>query len=471
MKRPLLAACAAACCLACHGSGTMTPNREPETTMANVPLENTPDRPYLAVLRLSWNGSDPDGYIVGYEYRWTTYHLVRGDSIEMPWRFTTRADTTFAFESSDSINHQVFLVRARDNEGAVDPTPARKRLYTAQVQPPDTRIPSPSDGATLYVLPTMTDTWRGITIRFEGEDSDGAVVDYAWRIDAREWSAHNPATSATLSWGDFPPPVAGPHTFSVKARDNTMVEDPTPAVISFTLVQPSFDRGILVVDETRDGAGTPEAPTDAEVDAFYASVLGARQTDEWDFATDRVPPKEVLGRYRVVLWHTDDMVPEVTVALEELSAYLDVGGKLLLGGWKILTAISGASTEATFTEGFPRDYLHLARMNHVPGTLWRGGIGTGDWDWATVRPDTAKLRPNRRGNLPEVDTLEPSTVFCEPILLFDHLREDSTVHLKPCATYYHGTTYDVAYFGFPLFYTKAEHIEPLLDDLLRRMGE
>jgi hypothetical protein len=397
---------------------------------------------------------------------------VLGDSIANPWRFTTRAETTFAFESSDSINLQVFQVRARDNDGAHDPTPAAISLYTARVQAPETRIAEPDSNAVLYMLTSPTDTWDGITCTFDADDADGEVTGYSWRVDERDWSEWNPATSVTLYQQDFPAPVAGEHTFAVKARDNTMVEDPTPAMLGLTLIEPSFDRTMLVVDETRDGTGGLENPTDTDVDAFYQTLIGTRSFDEWDFAQSGTPPKEVFGRYRVVVWHSDDMTADIAGSLGELCSYMDVGGKLVLGGWKVLTTIAGTTGQATFAEGqFAMDYLHLASMNHVSGTLWCGGIGTGAWDWAIVRPDTVKLRSNRRGNLPEVDTIQPSTVFCAPVLLFDHLRQDSTVHLQPCATFYDGTTYDVAYFGFPLFYTQVDQISPLLDDLFRRMGE
>lgn len=469
MRRLLLAG--AMLLLACHGRDALLPNREPETTLANVPLANTAQNPYRAVLRLSWNGSDPDGYVVGYEYRWTTYHLVAGDSLVNPWRFTTKADSVFAFESSDSVNLQVFMVRAVDNEGAVDPTPASRAFYTARVEPPQTTIVDPADGSVHYMLRQRTDTWNGLTITFQGEDTDGEVVDFSWRVDQRDWSPWNPATYVTLYAEHFPEPLAGSHTFWVKARDNTMVEDPTPAVLTFSLVIPTFERALLVVDETRDGTGAPESPTDQEVDLFYQEILAARTPHEWDVARQGVPPKEELGRYRVVLWHTDDMTPEVAAAVPELASYLNAGGRLILGGWRILTALSGSTSSFTFTEGFALTHLHLASMNHVSGTMWRGGIGTGPWAAFTVRPDTTKLRSTRRGNLPEVDTVEPSSPFCEPVLLFDHLREDTTYHLKPCATLYRGTTYDVAFFGFPLFFTQKDHMQPVLDDILRRMGE
>ena len=88
-----------------------------------------------------------------------------------------------------------------------------------------------------------------------------------------------------------------------------------------------------------------------------------------------------------------------------------------------------------------------------------------------VNPDTLKLNTIRRGNLMRCDIMEPSTVFADAVLTFDHAREDTVYQGRPCALFYDGTTYDVAFFGLPLFYTQEEQLTPLVDDLLRRMGE
>ncbi len=472
MKRLLIAALPLLWLIVgCQGDDNLSPNLAPETSLANVPVANTPENPYLAVLTLSWDGGDSDGYVVGYEYKWTTHHLIQGDSLVNDWQFITKAESTFAFESSDSVNLQAFLVRARDNDGAVDPTPASLSFYTARVMAPETYILAPDSGSTLFILSTETDSWRGIVFSYSGDDPDGDVAAYSWQIDERDWSDWTDINAVTLVKGDFPEPVVGPHTFKVRARDNTLVEDPTPAEIQFYLVEPSFAKNLLVVDETKDGTGSTENPTDEEVDDFYAAALGGHSYDSWDYASEGPPPVELLGEYRLVLWHSDDSSPDLAEDPSSLAAYLDIGGKLIMGGKKILRTMAG-NTSGAFVQGdFAMDYLHIKEFDHEGGTMWVGGDGTGDWEWATVRPDTAKLRSNRRGNLNEVDAFDPSTVFAHPILLFNHFREDSTYHSRPCALFYDGTTYDAAYFGFPLYYTQADQTRDLLDDLIRRMGE
>ncbi len=462
---------------ACEKEDTVSPNQPPETTLANVPPENAgpepeyPDTLYFALLRVSWDGEDEDGYVAGYEYRWTTYHRTAGDSIPGEWAFTTIADTTFAFESSDSINDQYFEVRAIDNDGARDPSPASRWFRTAQVAHPEAWIASPDSGGTLFVLNNTTDTWEGILLSYGGEDPDGEVAAFSWRADGRSWSAWTTETSQMLLASHFAQPVEGWHTVSVKCLDNTMVEDPTPAQISIQLVLPTFAEGILVVDETLDGTGLEESPTDDQVDSYYDSLLVAKAHADWDYADEGMPGPETLGRYRVVLWHTDDVDNQIVQHQEEVAAYLDIGGKLILSAWRVLYSFSSQYETTWLEETFPRDYLHLGYSKIDTRPVWTGALGIGEYEGYEARPDSAKLRSNRRGRLVDVAMVEPLPPFCEGILAFQHLQEDTLYQDQPCAVEYGGTTYDVVFFAFPLFYTAAEYSTPLVEFILGRWGE
>ncbi len=462
---------------ACQKEDTVSPNQAPETTLANIPPENGgpdpeyPDTVYFALLRVSWDGEDADGYVAGYEYRWTTYHRVAGDSIPGEWSFTAIADTTFAFESSDSINEQYFEVRAVDNDGARDPTPASRWFRTAQVEHPETWIATPDSGGTLFILNNLTDTWDGILLSYGGEDADGEVSAFSWRADGRSWSAWTTETSRMLVASDFAQPVEGSHTISVKCQDNTMVEDPTPASIPIELVLPTFSNSILVVDETKDGTGLEESPTDEQVDSYYDSLLVSRAYHSWDYADSGMPGPDVLGQYRVVLWHSDDTENEIVDYADEVAAYLDVGGKLVLSSWRVLYSFSSQYETYWTEETFPYDYLHIGYSKIDTRPVWTGALGMGDYEGYEVRPDSAKLRSNRRGRLLEVAKLDPLPPFCEPMLAFQHLQEDTVYQDQPCAVEYGGTTYDVVFFAFPLFYTAAEHTTPLMEFMLERWGE
>jgi hypothetical protein len=140
----------------------------------------------------SWTGSDPDGRIIGYQWKMTsnsddgisvhdtlTVDPASGDTIN-PWFFTEATDTTYIV-TADSLGftqdlnlpveyqrffqpHTLF-VRAVDDNYAVDPTPAMI-TFTATTIAPTIRLSSPSVLADSYTTarplpPTFTVGWSG----------------------------------------------------------------------------------------------------------------------------------------------------------------------------------------------------------------------------------------------------------------------------------------------------------------------
>ena len=450
-----------------RGKRGLKPNQVPETKIVNVPCENTDSTSYFALIKVSWIGWDNDGYVVGYYYRWNTYHLSRGDSIIREFKYTEATSDTIAFESSDSINLQIFEVKAVDNEGAVDPTPAHRRFYTTQVAPPQTEILIPADGAELFLLDHPTSSWPGISLKFRGSDPDGEITGYSWRVDDLPWSEWGRDTSVTINPLYFGGP--GDHTISVKSRDNTAVEDPTPAVVNIKLVKPTFGKGILVLDETKDGSGDWESPTDAQVDSFYQRVI-EREFDSWDYTDQGLPPKEMLGDYRLLIWHSDDKTdPNVGRNQEYVADYLMVGGKLWLGGWKVLSSFGNPDFPLQYGYGeFPHDFLHLLDANLSDKNDFLGAQGVGGF--SSVEVDSSKLLPFRHGRLYEVNCFTPGT-FAEPILTFNSASQNMDFQGKPCAIKYAGTDYRLVFLGFPLYYIKQEDASLLAEEILNFLGE
>ena len=103
------------------------PNEPPNTTIANIPRDNDT---LFALQTFHWDGEDDDGYVAAYQYRYVTYRLTMNDSVVQEWKDTKETSLTIAFLSDDELNRQVFQVRAVDNNGALDPSPAEKVIYT-----------------------------------------------------------------------------------------------------------------------------------------------------------------------------------------------------------------------------------------------------------------------------------------------------------------------------------------------------
>jgi hypothetical protein len=97
---------------------------------------------------------------------------------------------TIAFNSTEALNMQRFLVRAIDNEKNVDITPAERILYTLRTVSPVTKILFPKNNGSLLVDDQVTDWWTGVLVTFKGTDPTGRgqIVEYAWSVDDGPWT-------------------------------------------------------------------------------------------------------------------------------------------------------------------------------------------------------------------------------------------------------------------------------------------
>jgi hypothetical protein len=167
-------------------SGILRPNEEPNTRISSGPLEAT-DTGYN--VNLFWYGWDEDGFIDYYEIAWEKPEdwftpIFGNDSL-----FSVQASETccveplpdFGEDLRDSVYEQfhTFFVRAVDDNGVPDPTPAY-RSFNAKTIAPFTEI---SFG------PATGGQW-GTSVQFAwvGEDDDGVVESYKYALsDLQEW--------------------------------------------------------------------------------------------------------------------------------------------------------------------------------------------------------------------------------------------------------------------------------------------
>ena len=106
------------------------------------------------------------------------------------------------------------------------------RLWTVRHMPdstpPETEIVVSLDEVSYPGNTTVV--WQG-TDRWQTTPQEDLL--YAWRLDGGPWSAFSFEQNELLTL--LP---SGEHTFEVKARDRAFNEDPTPAVVRFTVVPP-----------------------------------------------------------------------------------------------------------------------------------------------------------------------------------------------------------------------------------------
>ena len=103
------------------------PNQNPETIITPESINLAGNDRLNSVVFLSWFGTDGDGYISGYEISLDNQN----------WVYTTQNDSIFSFtlsEGSDTTDIE-FYVRAIDNEGLTDPTPAHLKVPLKNTPP------------------------------------------------------------------------------------------------------------------------------------------------------------------------------------------------------------------------------------------------------------------------------------------------------------------------------------------------
>jgi len=242
------------------------------------------------------------------------------------------------------------------------------------VKSPETNILKPVQDGEYFILPHITDYWHGIPFTFQGSDEDGEVVSFSYQVDNEPWSEWISDTTVYITPGYFTMPLSGMHSLKAKAKDNTDVEDPTPAEVSFKLFEASFNKSILVLDETFNGAGNVFSPNDEMVDTFYDSVIN-RNIDSWDYTKDNgVPSKDILGQYRLLIWHSDDKDQNEVYKYQE---YLQMRstkcyGYRSAGFYRRFGAKWFSGCEHRFYQGYPFLLWKTALCEHTdPGYFCR----------------------------------------------------------------------------------------------------
>jgi hypothetical protein len=162
----------AALLLAGCDPGTLVDNRLPNTHLALDTIALQGDNRLNSVVRMSWYGTDVDGYVDRYEVS------LDGTS----WKTTRKQDSTFTLSipAGQDTADVVLRVRAVDDDGGTDPTPARLRLPLKNARPVASIDP---EGQTLgTTLGVATYKWRA-----SDPDGDETVVAAEARFNNGTW--------------------------------------------------------------------------------------------------------------------------------------------------------------------------------------------------------------------------------------------------------------------------------------------
>ncbi len=271
------------------------------------------------------------------------------------------------------------------------------------------------------------------------------------------------------------------YRYRVMATDSDGNESPASGEVFGQLA--THDRGILVLDVSRDGPGNVQLPTDEAVDEYYLRLLEdfvvAGQWDLADSAAQLRPLSDAdLGIYSTVVLHSDvrlrlRQVSEDTTALRK---YLQNGGNLVLSGWQLLTSISGNGlAEKAFSPGeFVYDYLKVDSARSAATIDFRGATPAfGTIGYPPVAVDSAKY-PIFGGNLNAMEAVltlvgQPQT---RPLYGYESATDPpSDLQGKIVAYRHHNDRYGVVVFIFPLYFMEEGAARAAITQSLRDLGE
>lgn len=175
-RKALLFASIAVLVAACD-KGSLKPNQAPDTKIAISSINLQGENRLNSVIKLNWFGTDIDGYVMGYELSFDA----------QTWYYTTAVDSTFRFAipaGSDTVDID-FYVRAIDDKGVIDPTPAYLRI------PMKNSVPTARFDADNEPLPTVISV---ATYRWFAEDADGnsTIVEAEMRWNDGDWYPIDP---------------------------------------------------------------------------------------------------------------------------------------------------------------------------------------------------------------------------------------------------------------------------------------
>ncbi|MBN2565709.1 MAG: hypothetical protein JXB46_08360 [Candidatus Eisenbacteria bacterium] len=248
-------------------------NIEPNTSLTRSPLPAAPDNaPTNYRVHMYWEGTDPDGYVVAFHFAWDDTVPPYG-APNSPWYLTSRGDSLFKalIDTIGETKRHTFYVRAVDNEGKLDPTPARIRFDASTDRPvieylyrvggtedPDPNNPNYEPGKKDTVLMRSY-----VTFKWDGYDPDGlgAPVTFSYRLDSNTDEPFADLREITLPIPEPPDTVAAPirsgtHFFYVKAKDETGAQN-FPRSYKFVMnfepdsqiLEPVKPSGTLVVSD------------------------------------------------------------------------------------------------------------------------------------------------------------------------------------------------------------------------------
>lgn len=376
-------------------------------------------------------------------------------------------------------------------------------VYCAcHIEPADPGIAAPNLSPTTFLPNVPPDSSTGnsfkMRLQWHGNDADGIIVGYEYKIDGPLHKEKiyrlykNTWTYTDDHFGDFKF-QNGWYRLWVRSVDDKGAKDETPDSLTFHVTGPTFDRGILLVDD--DATGTKEDnDRDRNKDRAYNNLLneaGYSNFTVWDYeemfgltgkpvfvdsAIDSTGNTYYgMSAYSTIIWYTAHDGKDHIYKLEKLFIdYLEMGGNLWISGIQPIFSITGSQPVGMrFSESsFARKYLHIQSADSVenevdillsaaeaypdlPTSVDISAsltIFAGHYNWTISGESHSICAFNQLIPEPDADALfvfSKNVYESEQIGEIHHINSEEFANTS-CAVRYIGDNYKAITFGFPL---------------------
>jgi hypothetical protein len=227
-------------------------------------------------------------------------------------------------------------------------------------------------------------------------------------------------------------------------------------------VRQNLTRNIVIVDETRNGAGVPGSPNDTDVDVFYDTLFTGLNVTHVDYTTQGYVSPLNLKDAGVVMWHADDRA-EFRLAdnTRILTEFLDRGGRLILSGWDLMSPFSNSADSVNFsTSSF--SYVTLHSRYAVRNTPRTGTGFSGYNNYPGCQVDSSKVPASWAGTIDKLWTFWPRG---EEVVIgrLTTSNPGNPLASRPAA-YIYDLSFRVAVFGVPLYFCYTDQVYNLFRD-------
>lgn len=330
--------------------GESNPNLPPETfTIADTIIRSGDDR-LTSQVHAEWWGNDADGYVSGYEFTFDSI-ITTGTT----WHFTISQDSTFLLSTppgKDTIDFP-FYVRAIDNYGLKDPSPAHLR-YPVKNSPPAVSFEY-SENNPVKTFPVLRFYWTGSDPdglenlkRYELCWNDTTTAPYAVDVtatsaifEANDLQTLTPECRVYINNNEIAEPelmhgllLNDSNILFIRAVDNAEVTSAFAASATVLVKKPVSD--ILMVDGYSSGGESVEnfyaqhlanaGFTSVDTMQIFEKVNGAYTQQ----SADNLSQSKLFSLFKTIIWFSNDASNSLSIGQRSLNEFFDEGGKLLM---------------------------------------------------------------------------------------------------------------------------------------------